>query len=119
MSGLDSHSYDGHLTEENINGVADRLRATLGDRPFVFVRSSPTTDHGRPRVQVGCALTSPIEVVPFADARRGLVLSCGGSSFAFPPETPIAFEGPVFTISDPLLSRYLHHYVFIPEGGRA
>ncbi|TYB71161.1 hypothetical protein FXF51_01625 [Nonomuraea sp. PA05] len=114
---LDSHSHHGHLTAENIHGVADRLRATLGDQPFVLVRTSPTFDNGIPHVTVGCTLTSPIEVVTFGDASLGLEFSGGGWSFSFAAGTQFAFEGPVLTISENSPSRHLNHFVFAPEGG--
>ncbi|MEV1003323.1 hypothetical protein [Nonomuraea sp. NPDC050202] len=116
---LDSHSYHGHLSGDNIDGVADRLRTALSGRAFTLVRSSPSSDDGRPQVTTGCVLTSPIQVVVLADANRGLEFSGGGWSFCFAAgEGPrIAFEGHVFTISEHSPSGHLHHWVFAPEGG--
>ncbi|MEU6721645.1 hypothetical protein ABZ897_60290 [Nonomuraea sp. NPDC046802] len=61
MTDRKSPTYCGLLAETNINGIADRLRALLGDQPLVAVSSSPTHHHGIPQVRVGCTLSSPIE----------------------------------------------------------
>ncbi|SEU46338.1 hypothetical protein [Nonomuraea wenchangensis] len=107
MSGrLDWHSYHGRLTGDNIDGVADRLRATLDGRRFILVRSSPSSNDGTPQVTTGCVLNSPIQVVVLGDFIAG-----EGSR--------VAFEGHAFTISERSPSGHLHHYVFAPEGGDA
>ncbi|MCF6467324.1 hypothetical protein FAF44_02705 [Nonomuraea sp. MG754425] len=108
MSGqLDRHSYHGRLTGDNIDGVADRLRATLLGRPFILVRSSPSSNDGTPRSRSSSSAT-----------RAGAWSSAAAASFCFAARegSRIAFEGHVFTISEYSPSGHLHHWVFAPEG---
>jgi hypothetical protein len=132
LAHLTRHAYHGYLTVENVEAVADRLRKTLGDGPFIAVQASPYANDGIPTVHTGCRLSAAIEARTFESGGQALCFGDGHWSYVFDASarnqahaaeideqdrTRIAFNGYVFTVTSWSPARLQYHYVFAPEVG--